>query len=64
MPGAWLDLSGILDAADGRCRRAAWRVERLDEQGTWQPAAGPAGRILRIDVPAFALAAYRLAVQP
>ncbi len=64
--GAWLDISGILDAAsifEGASGRA-WRVERLDRQGMWQPAPGPAGHILRIDAPAFALVPYRLAVQP
>jgi hypothetical protein len=57
--GAWLGISGIMEAAPDR----AWRVERLDGAGAWQPAAGPAGHILRIDAPAFTLVAYRLAVQ-
>ncbi|OQA42062.1 MAG: hypothetical protein BWY52_02346 [Chloroflexi bacterium ADurb.Bin325] len=56
---AWLDVGGILDAAPGR----AWRAARLDSQGAWRPAAGPAGRILRADAAAFALAVYRLEVQ-
>lgn len=56
---AWLDISGVQEIAAG----VMWSVEKLDGQGEWVAAAGPAGRILRVDVPAFTLAAYRLTVK-
>jgi hypothetical protein len=53
---AILDIRGLAVGDES----ARWQVERLADDGQWQPAAAPEANRLSVSVDAFSLAAHRL----